>query len=125
MGVITVIAVVIVTGGLWRDNTPADAIRLGTFNTISLTTTTGYASTNFGLWRPALLIMVVGLMFLGGMAGSTAGGMKTFRIGVLTKAAVADLRRLVHPRAIFVTRFGGQRVTGDVVLQPGDVVIVP
>jgi trk system potassium uptake protein TrkH len=106
---------VIVAGGLWRDNTPADAIRLASFNTISLTTTTGYASTDFGAWRPALQIMVVGLMFLGGMAGSTAGGMKTFRIGVLSKAAFADLRRLVHPRAIFVTRFGGQRVTDPVV----------
>jgi trk system potassium uptake protein TrkH len=112
---ITVVAIVIVAGGLWRDNTPADAIRLASFNTISLTTTTGYASTDFGAWRPALQIMVVGLMFLGGMAGSTAGGMKTFRIGVLSKAAFADLRRLVHPRAIFVTRFGGQRVTDPVV----------
>jgi trk system potassium uptake protein TrkH len=48
------------------------------------------------------------------MAGSTAGAIKTFRIGVLTKAAYADLRRLVHPRAVFITRFGGVRVTDPV-----------
>ena len=54
-------------------------------------------------------------MFLGGMAGSTAGGMKTFRLGVLSKAAYADLRRLVHPRAVLVTRFGGKRVPDPVI----------
>jgi trk system potassium uptake protein len=112
---ITVAAIVIVAGGLFADFSPSDAIRDAAFNTISLTTTTGYASADFGVWRPALQIMVVGLMFLGGMAGSTAGGMKTFRIGVLSKAAFADLRRLVHPRGVFVTHFGETRVTEPVI----------
>ena len=112
---ITAIAVVIVTGGLWADLAPFEAIRQGLFNTVSILTTTGFASTDFGLWRPALLIVVVGLMFPGAMAGSTAGGIKTYRIAVLTKAAYADLRRLVHPRAVFVTRFGGARVSDPVV----------
>ena len=112
---IVAIAVVLVAGGLFADHQPADAVRLAAFNAVSLVTTTGYASTDFGLWRPALLIMVVGLMFLGGMAGSTAGGIKTFRLGVLGKAAYADLRRLVHPRGVFVTNFGGKRVTEPVI----------
>ena len=112
---ITVAAVIIVTGGLFTDFSPSDAIRDAAFNTISLTTTTGFASSDFGMWRPALQIMVVGLMFLGGMAGSTAGGMKTFRLGVLSKAAYADLRRLVHPRGVFVTHFGRVRVNEPVI----------
>ncbi len=112
---ITLLAVIVVAGGLFQDLGPADAIRNAAFNTISITTTTGFASTDFGLWRPALQIMIVGLMFVGGMAGSTAGGIKTFRIGVLGKAAFADIRRLVHPRAVLVTRFGGQRITEPVV----------
>lgn len=112
---ITVAAVVIVAGGLFADFSPSAAVRDAAFNTISLTTTTGYASTDFGMWRPALQIMVVGLMFLGGMAGSTAGGMKTFRIGVLSKAAFADLRRLVYPRGVFATHFGKTRVTDPVI----------
>jgi len=112
---ITTIAVVIVAGGLLADFTTADAIRDAAFNTVSLTTTTGFASSDFGTWRPALQIMVVGLMFLGGMAGSTAGGLKTFRIGVLSKAAYADLRRLVHPRGVFITHFGRQKVTEPVI----------
>lgn len=115
-GLIIVGAIVIVAGGLLGgDLEPLTAVRDAIFNTISLVTTTGFWSTDFGQWRPALQIMVVGLMFLGGMAGSTAGGMKTFRIGVLSKAAFADLRRLVHPRGIFVTRFGGKRVSDPVI----------
>lgn len=109
-------AIVIIAGGLFRGpDSIMVAIQDAAFNAISLVTTTGFASTDFGLWRPALQVMVVGLMFLGGMAGSTAGGMKTFRIGVLSKAAFADLRRLVHPRGVFVTRFGTQRVTEPVI----------
>jgi trk system potassium uptake protein len=112
---ITLTAIVIVAGGLLADQAPGEAIRHGAFNTLALTTTTGFASTDFGLWRPALQILVVGLMFLGGMAGSTAGGMKTFRIGVLSKAAYSDLRRLVYPKGVFVTRFGKSRVSEPVV----------
>ena len=112
---IVVAATVVVAGGLLADFSTSDAITDAAFNTVSLTTTTGYASSDFGLWRPALQIMVVGLMFLGGMAGSTAGGMKTFRIGVLSKAAYADLRRLVHPRGVFITHFGRQKVTEPVI----------
>ncbi|MEA1902842.1 MAG: TrkH family potassium uptake protein [Actinomycetota bacterium] len=112
---ITLGSIVVVAGGLISDLPFMEAVRDAAFNTISLTTTTGYASADFGMWRNALQIMVVGLMFLGGMAGSTAGGMKTFRIGVLSKAAYADLRRLVHPRGVFVTRFGGKRVTEPII----------
>lgn len=112
---ITAVAILIVFGGLLGDLGAADAIRHAIFNTVALITTTGFASTDFGLWRPALQIMIVGLMFLGGMAGSTAGGIKTFRIGVLAKAAYADLRRLVHPRAVFVTHFGEQKVSEPII----------
>jgi len=109
------VAIVIVAGGLLADLGPGEAFRHAAFNAMSLTTTTGFASADFALWRPALQILVVGLMFLGGMAGSTAGGIKTFRIGVLSKAAYADLRRLVYPKGVFVTRFGGQRVKEPIV----------
>jgi trk system potassium uptake protein TrkH len=54
-------------------------------------------------------------MFLGGMAGSTAGAVKMFRVGVLSKAAAADLRRLVHPNGVFITRFGRERVRDEIV----------
>ena len=80
-----------------------------------LSRTTGFTTANFGLWTPSLQILIVGLMFVGGMAGSTAGGIKTFRLGVLSRAASADLRRLIHPRGVFITRFGRNPVPDPVV----------
>jgi len=112
---ILLVAAVIVIGGLWRDYPPAEAVRLGVFNTVSVATGTGFTSTDIGLWRPALQIMLIGLMFLGGMAGSTSGAIKTFRIGVLAKAAFADVRRVVRSRGVFITRFGGRTIPPDVV----------
>ena len=109
-------AIVIITGGLLEPGVAfGDAVRDASFTTGALITTTGFATADFGAWRPALQIFVVGLMFLGGMAGSTAGGVKTFRVGILAKAALNDLRRLVHPKSILVTRFGKERVKDGVV----------
>ncbi len=109
-------AVVIIAGGLIGPGVEvSDAIRDAAFTAGTLITTTGFATADFGAWRPALQIFVVGLMFLGGMAGSTAGGVKTFRVGILAKAALADLRRIVHPRAVLITRFGKERVKDGVV----------
>lgn len=109
-------AIVIIAGGLiGPDVAIADAIRDAAFTAGTLITTTGFATADFGGWRPALQIFVVGLMFLGGMAGSTAGGVKTFRVGILAKAAMNDLRRIVHPKAVLVTRFGKERVKDGVV----------
>ena len=112
---ILVAAVVIVTGGLWVDEGPAEAIRLGVFNSVTIVTDTGFTTTDIDAWRPTLQIMVTGLMFLGGMAGSTAGAIKTFRIGVLAKAAFADVRRVVHPKAVLPTKFGGRTLSDRVV----------
>ncbi len=109
-------AVVLITGGLLEPGIAfSDALRDAAFTAGSLITTTGFATADFGAWRPALQVLVIGLMLLGGMAGSTAGGIKTFRIGILAKAALADLRRIVHPKAVLITRFGKDRVRDDVV----------
>lgn len=113
--ILILVAVVVVAGGLLRDNTFLVAVRDSFFNVISIVTTTGFATADFGAWRPALQILIVGLMFLGGMAGSTAGSVKTFRVGILSKAAFADLRRLVYPRGVFGVRFGRDRVPEPVV----------
>jgi trk system potassium uptake protein len=110
-----VLAIIIVAGGLIPTLGFAESVLEASFVSVSIVTTTGYSSTDFGAWRPALQVFLVGLMFLGGMAGSTAGGMKSFRIGVLTKAAYSDLRRLVHPRGIFNVNFGRQKVADPVV----------
>lgn len=108
-------ATVLITGGLWVELGPSEAVLEGVFSSVALLTTTGFTSSDFGAWRPALQVLVVGLMFLGGMSGSTSGGIKAFRVGVLTKAAYADLRRLVHPRGVFAVRLGRKRVPDPVV----------
>ncbi len=115
-GAIGMVAALIMFGGLIGPDVDFwQASRDSVFTSMTIITTTGFATADFGAWRPALQIFVVGLMFLGGMAGSTAGGVKTFRVGILSKAAAADLRRLVHPKAVFITRFGQQRVRDDIV----------
>ena len=108
-------AAVIILGGIWGEASLSDSIRDSLFTALAIVTTTGFATADFAKWVPALQILVVGLMFVGGMAGSTAGGIKMYRIGVLTKAASADLRRLIHPRGVFITTFGAKRVSDPVV----------
>jgi trk system potassium uptake protein len=113
---IVLMAVVIIAGGLIDlGGELATPIRDAVFTSVAIITTTGYHTADFGEWRPALQIFVVGLMFVGAMAGSTSGSVKTHRLGILSKAASADLRRLVHPRGVFVIRFGKERVRDDVI----------
>ena len=92
-----------------------EVIRDSVFTAVSLVTTTGYATADFGLWAPALQVIVFGLMFVGGMAGSTGGSVTPYRLGVLTGAAKSDLRRVIHPRGVFVTRLGGDTIDDEVV----------
>ncbi len=115
-GAIVAGATLLILGGLLGPGVDlTTAVREAAFTALTIVTTTGFATADFGAWRPALQILILGLMFVGGMAGSTAGGVKTFRIGILGKAAHADLRRIVHPRGVFVTRFGGQTVNDPIV----------
>ena len=78
-------------------------------------TTTGYGTADFGVWPAALQIMVLGLMFVGGMAGSTGGSMKPYRLGVLYQASKADLRRVIHPKGVFPVRLGRDVVPDSIV----------
>ncbi len=94
-----------------------DTIRGAIFTAVSIITTTGYATVDFGGWGPALQIMIVGLMFVGGMAGSTAGSVKTYRLEVLFEASRADVRRLIYPRGVFPTRIGKRGVVPDAIVE--------
>jgi trk system potassium uptake protein TrkH len=107
-------AAVLVTIGTWG-GAVVDVVRDAVFTTVSIITTTGYATADFGLWGPALQIMIVGMMFIGGMAGSTAGAVKVYRLDVLYAASRGDVRRLIHPRGVFVTRIGKTPVPDKVV----------
>jgi trk system potassium uptake protein TrkH len=112
-GVIGAAAIVMIVG-TWGGSVH-DTIRDAIFTSASMITTTGYGTADFGLWKPALQIMIVGLMFIGGMAGSTAGSVKIYRHEVLYEASRVDIRRLIHPRGIFVARIGKNPLKDDLV----------
>lgn len=77
-----------------------DSFRLALFQVTSIMTTTGYASTDFEKWPPLSLIILITIMFAGGMIGSTGGGIKQVRIMLTLKQGYREIYQLIHPRAI-------------------------
>ena len=88
-----------------------EAVRDGTFTAVSMVTTTGFSTADFGAWIPPLQILLLILMTVGGMAGSTAGGIKSFRIKILAHTAFTELRRVIHPQGMFLVRLNKQVVS--------------
>lgn len=111
---IVAVASVVMIIGTWGGEIH-QVVRDAIFTAASIITTTGYATADYGLWPVALQLGVVGLMFVGGMAGSTGGAVKPFRLGVLVSASRADLRRVIHPRGVFPVRLGKDRVDPQIV----------
>ena len=90
-----------------------ESLRLAAFRVASIGTTTGYATTDFNLWPNLARMMLLLLMFVGGCAGSTAGGLKVARIGILLKSAGKELNRLRHPRSVNAVRFEGKPLSEE------------
>ncbi len=84
-----------------------DSLRLAAFQTTSLLTTTGYVTTNFELWPTLSLMAVVVLLILGGMSGSTGGGIKSLRALLAFRSLRVALHRLIHPHAVQPVKYGG------------------
>jgi trk system potassium uptake protein TrkH len=85
-----------------------DALRHGLFQTVSLVTTTGYASMDFNTWSNLGKTLLFVAMFLGGSAGSTGGAIKMVRTYVLLKSLKRELFTTVHPEAVEPVRLGGR-----------------
>jgi trk system potassium uptake protein TrkH len=83
------------------------AARYGTFQVVSVMTTTGFGTDNFDVYPEASRLLLVALMFVGGSAGSTAGGIKVYRFIVLAKAAVVEVQKVFRPQAVLPVRMGG------------------
>ena len=92
------------TGNLW------ESLRLTTFHTASIMSTTGFTTANIDLWPQGARALTVLLMFFGSCAGSTAGGMKIVRIALLMKSGKREISRAFRPRRVEVIRFEGKRV---------------
>ena len=91
------------------------AIEHAAFQVTTLISTTGYCTEDFDLWPPFCRCVLVLVMFLGGCAGSTAGGVKISRVVVLMKALRRDLRRVMHSREVRPITLDGQRVNEETV----------
>ncbi len=77
-----------------------DTVRYAAFQVVSITTTTGYSTADFDMWPNLIRFMLVILMFCGGCAGSTGGGMKMIRVMVGIKTAWREMKTLIQPRLI-------------------------
>ena len=85
------------------------------FVTVSIFTTTGFGSADYELWPVFVQAVLLTLMFVGGMGGSTGGGMKVIRCMLLVKYAALETRRMLHSRALIPVRIGKQLIKEDVV----------
>ena len=77
-------------------------------------TTTGFTTTEFYLWGGFVPILMISVAFIGGCAGSTAGGMKVIRVILLYRQSVREIHRLIHPHAVIPVKIGGQKTSPTV-----------
>jgi len=91
------------------------ALRHAVFNVVSIITTTGFVTEDFGKWPPYGHYILLILMFIGGCTGSTGGAIKCMRIWLLLKISYQQLFQIVHPKAVRTLRYNGRTVPPDVI----------
>jgi trk system potassium uptake protein len=95
---------------------PAEkAFRDALFQVVSIVTTTGFITADYLTWMPFIWFLIFLLMFTGGSAGSTGGGIKAIRTLLLIKSSLIELKRLVHPRAYIPVRYDKKPVPPEVI----------
>tara|TARA_B110000902_G_scaffold219654_1_gene254158 strand:- start:43 stop:1539 length:1497 start_codon:yes stop_codon:yes gene_type:complete len=85
------------------------------FQVVAVITTTGFVTADFTAWTPFLTIVFFGLMFMGGSAGSTSGGVKGVRHMLMIKSGFLEFKRALHPNAILQPRYNGSILKEEVV----------
>lgn len=91
-----------------------EAVLSAAFNVVSLVTGTGFVDDNYGLWGEFAISFLFFLMFIGGCAGSTTCGIKIFRFQVLWAVASVQIKKLLHPNAVFVAHYNKKPIPDDV-----------
>ena len=91
------------------------SIRDSAFQVSSIVTTTGYATVNFNLWPTLSKVILIMLMFMGAMAGSTGGGIKTIRIVIIFKAIRREIDKILHPRRVKSVKIDGNVVEEETI----------
>ena len=95
------------------DSGVLDKIRISSFNVISILSGTGYVTDDFGLWGKFSLIFFLFLMFIGGCAGSTACGIKIFRLQMLLIFLRNQIKKIVSPNSVIVTKYNNQKISDN------------
>jgi trk system potassium uptake protein TrkH len=116
---IALLASLLVTVSLWAGGgfgSLLDSLRHAVFQVVSNLTTTGFVSTGYSQWPGAAPLLLLLLAFIGGCAGSTAGGIKVARWQMVVRQGLREIRQLVHPKGQFVVKVGGKRVSESVVI---------
>lgn len=90
-----------------------EAIRLSAFQVCTIVSTTGYATADFNLWPGLSKALLLILMFIGGCAGSTGGGLKAARVVILFKSIKKELKRLLHPRSVKAVMSEGKKLDDE------------
>ncbi|NNM34741.1 MAG: TrkH family potassium uptake protein [Gemmatimonadetes bacterium] len=98
----------------WSPEAVEALVRDAAFQVVSIMTSTGFANQDYSQWVPPAQMTLLLLMFVGGMAGSTAGGVKTVRVLLLLKHTAIQLKKHLHPRAVLAARLGNRPVKDDV-----------
>ena len=93
-----------------KDFGPFEAVTEAAFNIVSIVTTTGFASTDYLAWGSFAVAFFLILTFVGGCAGSTAGGLKIFRFQMIGRAVARQVGRALRPHAVMPLRYGGRLV---------------
>jgi trk system potassium uptake protein TrkH len=88
-------------------SSPATALRHGVFQTISISTTTGFTTSGYYIWPSFLPVLLLFASFIGGCAGSTGGGLKVIRVLLLFRQGMREIVRLIHPNAQVPIKIGG------------------
>ncbi len=107
-----VVAIALVTSGFGNFE---KSFRDSIFQVVSIVTTTGFITADYESWGLFFQLFFFLLLFIGGCAGSTGGGIKIVRHLLLIKNSVLELRRLIHPRAVIPVRFNGSSVGQEIV----------
>ena len=90
-----------------------EKLRISSFNVISILSGTGYVTDDFGLWGKFSLIFFLFLMFIGGCAGSTACGIKIFRLQMLLIFLKNQVKKLIYPNSVIITKYNNHKISDD------------
>lgn len=113
LGATLLVGVVLLVDGTYDG--VGEAARYSAFQVLAVQTTTGFATADFDAWPNLLRMLFVCLMFIGGSAGSTAGGMKVLRFYLIVKYVGYELRRFIRPHRVSALTVGGHTVPQEVV----------